>query len=162
MGVRAKFHSLLGNTRIAMQIDIGFSDVITPGSVEIAYPVILDQPPAHLYAYNRETVVAEKLEAMVKLGELNSRMKDFFDIGLLAGSFDFDGRTLGEAVRRTFWRRGTQLTAEPMCFADSFSKMITQNAHRVLADSGAAQRSGPGSIVVAKRKPTRDEQREHR
>lgn len=121
-GVRAKFHGRLGNTRIAMQIDIGFSDVITPGSVEITYPVILDQPPARLHAYNRETVVAEKLEAMVKLGEVNSRMKDFFDIWLLAGNFDFDGRTLAEAVRRTFERRQTRLEAEPICFTDLCAK----------------------------------------
>jgi len=120
-GVRAKFHGRLGNTRIAMQIDIGFSDIITPGSVEITYPVVLDQPPAHLHAYNRETVVAEKLEAMVKLGELNSRMKDFFDIWLLAGNFDFDGRTLGEAVRRTFERRQTRLEPDPICFTETFA-----------------------------------------
>ncbi len=121
-GVRAKFRGRLGNTRIAMQIDIGFSDVITPGSVQITYPAILDQPVVCLQAYNRETVVAEKLEAMVKLAELNSRMKDFFDIWLLAGSFDFDGHTLTEAVRRTFERRQTQLEAEPICFTDPFAK----------------------------------------
>ena len=120
-GVRAKFRGRLGNTRIAMQIDIGFSDVITPGSVDITYPAILDQPPAHLRAYNRETVVAEKLEAMVKLGELNSRMKDFFDIWLLAGNFDFDGRTLAEAVRRTFERRQTRLEPDPICLTDAFA-----------------------------------------
>lgn len=121
-GVRAKFHGRLGNTRIAMQIDIGFSDVITPGSVQITYPVILDAPAARLHAYNRETVVAEKLEAMVKLAELNSRMKDFFDIWLLAGNFDFEGRTLSEAVRRTFERRGTLLQPEPICFTHLFAE----------------------------------------
>lgn len=120
-GVRAKFPARLGNTRIAMQIDIGFSDVITPGPVRVSYPTILDQPAADLQAYNRETVVAEKLEAMVKLGELNSRMKDFFDIWLLAGHFAFDGRMLAESIQRTFERRGTPMEAEPVCFTDEFA-----------------------------------------
>ena len=120
-GVRAKFHARLGNTRIAMQIDIGFSDVITPGPVRISYPTILDQPTPNLHAYNRETAVSEKFEAMVKLGELNSRMKDFFDIWLLAGSFNFDGRTLAESIRRTFEQRQTPVEAEPICFTDKFA-----------------------------------------
>ncbi len=120
-GVRAKFRAHLGTNRIAMQIDIGFSDVITPGPVRITYPTILDQPAADLQAYNRETVVAEKFEAMVKLGELNSRMKDFFDIWLLARNFEFDGRVMAEAIRRTFERRGTPLEAKPLCFMDEFA-----------------------------------------
>lgn len=120
-GVRAKFHARLGNTRIAMQIDIGFSDVITPGPVRISYPTILGQPTPNLHAYNRETAVSEKFEAMVKLGELNSRMKDFFDIWLLAGSFNFDGRTLAESIRRTFEQRQTPVEAEPICFTDKFA-----------------------------------------
>jgi predicted nucleotidyltransferase component of viral defense system len=120
-GVRSKFRGHLGTNRIAMQIDIGFSDVITPGPVRISYPTILDQPAADLQAYNRETVVAEKLEAMVKLGELNSRMKDFFDIWLLARDFEFDGRVMAEAIRRTFERRGTPLEANPICFTEEFA-----------------------------------------
>jgi predicted nucleotidyltransferase component of viral defense system len=120
-GVRAKFPARLSNTRIAMQIDIGFSDVITPGSVEITYPTILDHPAVKLHAYNRETAVAEKLEAMVKLGELNSRMKDFFDIWLLASGFEFDGRTLAESVLRTFERRKTRLEIQPICLTERFA-----------------------------------------
>lgn len=131
-GVRAAFRALLGHTRIAMQIDIGFSDVITPGPVAINYPTLLGQAPARLIAYNRETAVAEKLEAMVKLGELNSRMKDFFDIWLLAKGFEFDGPILTEAVRKTFERRQTQLEPEPICLTDGFatesSKQIQWNA----------------------------------
>ena len=79
-GVRAKVSASLGNTRLPMQIDIGFSDIITPESVAIVYPAILGHPAPEFPAYNRETVIAEKFEATVKLGELNSRMKDFFDI----------------------------------------------------------------------------------
>src|SRR5205085_661205 len=86
LGVRATFQATLGNARIAMQIDIGFSDVITPGPDTVSYPTILDFPAASLLAYNRETAIAEKFEAMVKLGELNSRMKDFFDVAVLAAN----------------------------------------------------------------------------
>lgn len=89
-GVRAKFRGLLATTRLAMQIDFGFSDVITPGPVDITYPTILDYPAPLLLAYNRETVVAEKFEAMASLGRLNSRMKDFFDVWLLATASDFE------------------------------------------------------------------------
>ena len=131
-GVRAKFLGHLGNTRIAMQIDIGFSDVVTPNPVRVSYPTILEQPAARLLAYNRETTIAEKFEAMVKLGELNSRMKDFFDIWLLTASFEFDGSTLAAAVRATFSQRQTPLEAAPICFSDAFahapSKMVQWKA----------------------------------
>jgi len=121
-GVRASFQGRLGNARIAMQIDIGFSDVITPAPVAITYPVILDQPAPHLMAYNRETAIAEKLEAMVSLGELNTRMKDFFDVWLLAHNYDFDGRILAQAVTGTFGRRHTQVDVTPACFATAFTE----------------------------------------
>ena len=88
-GVRATFWAMLGNTRLPMQIDIGFSDVITPKPAAIVYPTILGYPAPELHAYNRETVIAEKFEAMVKLGELNSRMKDFFDIWVLSRTGPF-------------------------------------------------------------------------
>jgi hypothetical protein len=120
-GVRASFQGRLGNARIAMQIDIGFSDVITPAPVPVVYPVLLDQPAPHLMAYNRETAIAEKLEAMVSLGELNSRMKDFFDVWLLASSYDFEGALLARAIAGTFARRRTPVEASPVCFSDAFA-----------------------------------------
>jgi predicted nucleotidyltransferase component of viral defense system len=79
-GVRSTFAGNLGNARIAMQIDLDFSDVVTPGPIALTIPTILELPAPELQAYNQETTIAEKFEAMVKLGELNSRMKDFFDI----------------------------------------------------------------------------------
>ena len=120
-GVRARFGGHLGNARVSMQIDLGFSDVITPGPMPITYPAILSQPAAEMLAYSRETVVAEKLEAMVKLGQLNSRMKDFFDIWLLSCSHDFDGGVLKEAIARTFDRRHTDVVTDPICFSDHFA-----------------------------------------
>ena len=119
-GVRATFAGRLATTRISMQIDIGFSDVVTPGPVEISYPTILDYPAPVLRAYNRETVIAEKFDTMVSLGRLNSRMKDFFDVWLLASTSDFSGADLSAAILATFRRRGTELNAVPQAFEDDF------------------------------------------
>ncbi|MFN0016864.1 MAG: nucleotidyl transferase AbiEii/AbiGii toxin family protein [Pirellulaceae bacterium] len=119
-GVRATFQATLGNARIPMQIDIGFSDVMTPGPTAVSYPTILDFPAASLLAYNRETAIAEKFEAMVKLGELNSRMKDFFDVATLASNFDFEGQELATAIRATFAKRQTPIQSQPICFSDHF------------------------------------------
>jgi len=119
-GVRATFTGALGNARVAMQIDLGFSDVVTPGPIELTYPTILELPAPRLRAYNRETTIAEKFEAMVKLGELNSRMKDFFDIWALATNHAFNSGTLSEAIARTFDQRGTGLDADAVCFTEVF------------------------------------------
>jgi predicted nucleotidyltransferase component of viral defense system len=127
-GVRAKFVGRLGNTRITMQVDIGFSDVITPGPTRVSYPTILEQPPAQLLAYNRETAIAEKFEAMVKLGDVNTRMKDFFDIWLLAANFEFDGLSLLAAVRATFAQRQTPLEVAPVSFSDEFARNPAKEA----------------------------------
>ena len=120
-GVRAKFRGSLGKAQIAMQIDIGFSDVVTPAPESITFPTILDLPAAQLRAYTRETVVAEKFEAMVKLGVLNSRMKDFFDIWLLAQNYEFNGAVLANAIARTFEQRGTAIVSDPVCFTTDFA-----------------------------------------
>ena len=119
-GVRVTFLAYLENARIPMQIDIGFGDVIHPGAVDTTYPTILQFEPAILKAYPRETVVAEKFEAMVKLGRLNSRMKDFFDVWILARQFEFDGSTLSEAISLTFANRNTPMAVEPTAFTAAF------------------------------------------
>jgi len=106
-GVRVKFLGFLERSRITMQIDVGFGDVIYPKPKVIDYPVILDLPKPHLKGYATETVVSEKFEAMVQLGLLNSRMKDFYDIWLMMRRFDFDGSQLAEALKRTFTHRKT-------------------------------------------------------
>ena len=98
-GVRIRFRATLDAARIQMQLDVGFGDIVVPAAVPTIYPTILDLPAPHLLAYSRETAIAEKFEAMVKLGELNSRMKDFFDIWLLSRSFDFDGPRLSRGDR---------------------------------------------------------------
>ena len=120
-GVRIRFRATLDGARVQMQLDVGFGDIVVPAAVPTIYPTILDLPAPHLLAYSR-TAIAEKLEAMVKLGELNSRMKDFFDIWLLSGAFDFDGSRLCEAIEKTFKQRGTVLpNGEPVALARGFS-----------------------------------------
>jgi Nucleotidyl transferase AbiEii toxin, Type IV TA system len=121
-GVRVSFVAIIDGARIQIQIDIGFGDAVTPGAIKTTYPVILDQPAPVLLAYPRETIVAEKFEAMVKLGIANSRMKDFHDLRSLAELFAFEGKILSEAIRRTFERRKTPMPAveTPIIFTSEF------------------------------------------
>lgn len=112
-GVRVHCEARLERARIDLQIDVGFGDAITPKAIEVQYPAMLEFPAASLRAYPRETVVAEKFQAMVALGIANSRMKDFFDLWTLAHSFEFNGPTLCHAIQATFKRRKTALPTEP-------------------------------------------------
>lgn len=112
-GVRLRTRATLDGARIAVVIDIGFGDALEPGAELIDYPTILDLPPPRRRAYARETVVAEKFQAMVALGRANSRMKDFFDVWVLSRSHDFDPERLARASAATFARRGTEIPAEP-------------------------------------------------
>jgi hypothetical protein len=112
----------LENARIPVQIDIGFGDVVTPAASEATYPVLLDFPAPVLAAYSRESVVAEKFQAMVMLGMVNSRMKDFYDLWVLARQFDFQGTLLREAIRATFERRRTPVPSDvPVALSPEFS-----------------------------------------
>lgn len=103
--VRVTLEARLGKARQTLQIDIGFGDAVVPAPDEIAYPALLSQPAPTLRAYPRETVVAEKFQALTALGMANRRMKDFFDLGALARDYDFDGATLSAARAATFVRR---------------------------------------------------------
>lgn len=124
-GTRIKLNADLAGARIHLQVDIGFGDVVTPAAVAAEYPTVLDQPAPHVRVYPRETVVAEKFQAMVHLGIANSRMKDFHDLWVIGNQFDFDGATLSTALARTFERRNTPLPTElplaltPEFFADT-------------------------------------------
>jgi hypothetical protein len=113
-GVRVQFHAILARARIPMQLDIGFGDVITPGPAEIEYPTVLNFPAPVLRAYPKETVVAEKLEALTALGLLNSRIKDLYDLALLSRMYPFEGERLAEAILATFSHRRTAVEAEPI------------------------------------------------
>ena len=109
-GLRTRFEATLDGARIPMQIDIGFGNAIEPPPIDAHYPVLLDAPRPQVRVYPREAVVAEKLHAMVVLGERNSRYKDFYDLHALVQHFDFDGARLARAVGATFERRGMTIT----------------------------------------------------
>ncbi|MBU0671552.1 MAG: nucleotidyl transferase AbiEii/AbiGii toxin family protein [Candidatus Margulisbacteria bacterium] len=117
-GVRVKFHGLLGRSRVTMQIDVAFGDTMYPAPGIVDYPVILDLPRPRLKGYPVESVVSEKFEAAVKLGSLNSRMKDFYDLWLMMRRFDFNGLRLTEALKRTFRHRKSQLPEHKPLFAE--------------------------------------------
>jgi len=108
-GVRIQLKSQLGPARIHLQIDVGFGDTIHPEAVETTYPALLDQSAPTIRAYPPETVVAEKVEAMISLGALNSRMKDFYDVLRLAQQFSFQGEVLCESLTLTLNNRNTQI-----------------------------------------------------
>lgn len=120
-GIRLRIKARLGNIRLPLQIDVGFGDAITPGPQTVTYPTLLDFPAPQLNAYPRETVVAEKFQAMVQLGMANSRMKDYYDLWTLARQFEFDGSGLCAAIRATFQRRRTALPSEvPLALTPEF------------------------------------------
>lgn len=120
-GVRVRFNATLAKARVPMQIDIGFGDVIVPEPMEIEYPAMLEFPPPVLRAYPKETVVAEKLEALTTLGMLNSRVKDYYDLALLARLYPFDGAVLVEAILSTFRHRGTAVESNPVGLTEAYS-----------------------------------------
>jgi predicted nucleotidyltransferase component of viral defense system len=108
-GVRLRTRATVGGAVIPVVIDVGFGDATEPGLEELDYPVLLDFPAPRIRAYARETVIAEKLQAMVVLGDANSRMKDFYDIWILSKSGAFEGDRLARAIAATFARRKTPL-----------------------------------------------------
>lgn len=122
-GVRIDLLAHLDGARIALQVDIGFGDAVTPAPESISYPVLLDDLPApQLRAYPKYTVVAEKFHAICLLGMTNTRMKDYFDLSVLLGEGTLDAVQLQRAVEATFTRRKTPLPASlPAGLSDAFA-----------------------------------------
>jgi hypothetical protein len=119
-GVRTTFVGRVDSARVHMQIDIGFGDVMTPGPETLTYPTILDFPAPTLSGYSRETVVAEKLQALVQLRMLNTRMKDYFDLWLLTRQPELNREVLAEAIKRTFANRGMEIDLAPIGLSSAF------------------------------------------
>jgi len=127
-GRRVRFTAYLGGAQTPIQVDIGFGDAVTPEASEIDYPTILDFPVPRIKAYPIQSVVSEKLQAMVVLGMVNSRMKDFYDIRMIARQFDFEGETLVEAVKATFHRRSTDIPKDiPTALSEEFAMDVEKN-----------------------------------
>lgn len=122
-GVRIRFVGLLGKTRVHLQIDVGFADVVSPKPVQIKYPVLLPFPEPELRSYPPESVVAEKFQAMIYLGLINRRMKDFYDLWAMSNQFDFSGNVLQEAIRNTFANRKSNIPEElPVALSEQFAR----------------------------------------
>jgi hypothetical protein len=120
-GQRVSLTASIGKARISVIIDVGFGDVVVPRAKKVQYPSLLGFPAPSIRAYPRETVVAEKFQAMVHLGIVNSRMKDFYDLHVLARDFAFNGKILAQAVKATFRRRKTDIpTKPPLALTDEF------------------------------------------
>jgi hypothetical protein len=122
-GLRAKFSARLGNIRIPLQVDIGIGDRIWPEPESIAYPTLLDMPAPRVQACRKETTIAEKFDAVLELGMLNSRMKDFYDINILSDLFAFKGTELQKAVQTALNRNLlASLSDEPVAFTAAFAQ----------------------------------------
>jgi hypothetical protein len=122
-GVRLHLRATLNSARIALQVDVGFGDAVTPHPRPIRYPTLLDDmPPPSLRVYPKTSVIAEKLHAVCVLGMTNSRMKDFFDLWILLRDPTIDDDELVRAIAATFSRRDTVLPADvPAGLSDAFA-----------------------------------------
>lgn len=128
-GVRIALDAKLGTAVIRVQVDVGLGDAVTPGPTDAAYPTLLEFSAPVIRVYPRETVVAEKVQAIVKFGLINTRYKDYYDLDYLAHTFDFDGPTLSAALTATFDRRNTPLPADvPIGLTDSFASDLHKNS----------------------------------
>ncbi|RYF52843.1 MAG: nucleotidyl transferase AbiEii/AbiGii toxin family protein [Comamonadaceae bacterium] len=127
-GTRITLAARIGSARCALQIDVGFGDAVTPEPQTVAYPTLLDDfSVPTLRVYPVYTVIAEKYHAMVMLGPANSRMKDFFDLAVIARRTELDGATLAAAIGATFTRRQTALPNErPLALTRGFSEDATK------------------------------------
>jgi len=144
-GQRITLMAFLGKARISIRVDVGFGDVVTPKARLIIYPTLLDLPAPRIRACPRETVVAEKLQAIIVLGIVNSRMKDFYDLYVLARDFAFDGATLTRAIKATFKRRRTEIPQKtPLALTDEFGYDDTKSVQwKAFVRKGGFQRDVP-------------------
>jgi len=108
-GMRLKTTAYLEKTKIPITIDIGFGDALGDPEYEIDYTSLLDFPPATVRAYSPETVIAEKFQAVVALGLVNGRMKDFYDLWAIRRSVDINLEALRQTIEKTFERRKTEI-----------------------------------------------------
>ena len=119
-GLSARFSAHLHTARLSLRIDIGFSDKIFPKPANVNYPALLDFPSPELRGYTPETLIAEKLEAMVKLGLANSRMKDFYDIWTIVGQFQIKPEKIAPIIKKVFQNRKTIVREIPKAFSEAF------------------------------------------
>ena len=152
-GVRLSVVARVAKARMTVRIDIGFGDAVTPNVQEIVFPSLLDMPSPQLRAYPPETVVAEKFQALVSLGIVNSRMKDFYDLWAISETFSFDGTVVAEAIRATFDRRQTVVPSKaPIALTRAFAEDGTKQSQWRGFLSRTAIEMAPGPFVELQRK----------
>jgi len=122
-GIRVNFNGSLGSARVYIQIDIGFGDVVYPHPETGFLPTVLDDPSPELMCYSRESAIAEKFHAMTKIGMLNSRMKDFYDIWLLSKHYKFETEDLAQAIAATFSNKETVIQNDIIAFSKEFTDL---------------------------------------
>ena len=122
-GIRLSIPVRMDTISQVMTMDIGFGDVVTPKPVDLDYPILLEHlPSAKILAYSLETVIAEKLHAVVDLADQSSRMKDYYDLYTILHNEKFDADVLQEAIIRTFENRHTPYDDNTMFFRKEFSE----------------------------------------
>ena len=150
-GLRVNLRARLGSAECLIQWDIGFGDAVTPGPQDAELPTLLDDLPApSLRIYPRETVFAEKLEAIVVLGMTNSRMKDYFDLFSLVQEGRLDATVLRKAVSATFARRDTRMPGSlPVGLTEAFaSDSAKQRQWRAFLERGRLEAPGLAEVVA--------------
>lgn len=126
-GLRVRAPADVDGARVVVNVDVGFGEATEPPAEWLDYPVLLDMPAPRLLGYARETVVAEKFQAMVALGMANSRMKDYYDLWVISRTFDIDRTRLAGAISATFARRRTPI---PDAVPDGLSRMFAEDVVR--------------------------------
>lgn len=122
-GIRVTFMGRLGKMRIPVQVDVGFSDELASETLSMDYPVLLaGMEKPHLKGYPLESIISEKFHAMIRFAEANSRWKDYYDIYLFTETFQFESRSVSNAIRATFGNRPTELEDQiPYGLRESFA-----------------------------------------
>lgn len=150
-GVRVRLQVFLGEAKIGLQVDVGFGDTVVPEPVKVSFPSLLESEEPEVMVYPKESVIAEKFQAMVLLDEQNSRMKDFFDLYILAEKFDFQGGLLKKAVVATFARRETEIPKElPIALDEAFVGLKAPIWSAFLRKSAPAEEKLELARVVAR------------
>jgi predicted nucleotidyltransferase component of viral defense system len=121
-GIRLSVPVSMDTISQVLTMDIGFGDVVTPSPVSLDYPLLLDNMPGvHILAYSIETVIAEKMHAVIDLGDRTSRMKDYYDLYHILTVHKYDAEVLKEAVIRTFKNRRTSYKEDTMFFRPNYA-----------------------------------------
>jgi len=125
-GINVKLKAELAGAKKIISIDIGFGDKIFPGPIKVSFPVLLDFPVPEINVYSKESIIAEKFEAMVTLQLSNSRMKDFYDLWYLASTQTFNDRSLSISIYETFNKRQTSLENRKFIFTEVFKNDVSK------------------------------------